>query len=105
MLNIIKAIISITSMVLLGASCAPEPAVQEDESRQLIDNLERAEMEHDIDALGGLFAEDAVIYVPDSMPFAGKSAITALFEYLWNQREDQKVDYHIETTEETDGVP
>jgi len=72
-------------------------------NRELIKKLELAEINHDIESIRKLFADDAVIYIPDGMPFAGNQGIASLYEYLWNNSENKTVNYLIERTEISEG--
>lgn len=69
--------------------------------KALTKKLELAEISQDINSIRELFAPDAVIYVPDAMPFAGNEAITSLYEYLWNNSENKTVNYLVEGAEIT----
>lgn len=110
-LNYAKTMSFLACIVLMGSYSAqnyakPTTAVnpQSNEvqvNRGLIKKLELADINHDIKSIRILFADDAVIYVPDGMPFSGNQAIASLYEYLWNNSDNKTVNYLIERTETT----
>ena len=93
--------------VQLGAKPITSSHLQPDVAqvnKELIKKLELAEINRDIDSIRMLFADDAVIYVPDGMPFASNQGIASLYEYLWTNSENKTVNYLIERTETSEGI-
>lgn len=87
------------TVLLLSHTPQLKAAPSESLGTKLIQQLAQAEISHDADSIRRLFAIDAVIYVPDNMPFAGNDAITSLFEYAWQNTANKTVNYQVERTE------
>ena len=103
-MNYVKIISTLCGILLMSGYSGrlvaeTETVLQNTQNQQLIKRLELAEINQDIESIRELFADDAIIYVPDSMPFAGKQVIASLYEYLWNNSDNKTVNYLIERTE------
>lgn len=51
-------------------------------SNYLSKKLEVAEKQKDIESIGKLFLDDAIILLPDAPPIVGKKCILALYEFM-----------------------
>jgi len=98
----LRVLIFLVGLAVTGISTCPADEIPREPGQ--MSRLEIAENTRDIDAIGALFAEDAVIHVPDNMPFVGREVIISLFEFIWRRPERKTTLYRVEGIERTGGL-
>ena len=91
----IKSIFPIICLIVQFIACQTEGSKN---SSFQIKQLEQAENNQDMEAIGSIFDDQAIMYTSDLMPVKGLKGIRSIYEFVFDRNELEKGEYRVDST-------